>query len=512
VCEVTHRRGEPGRRRRRAEATAVGASSRPARRRWYTDSGNRALLKAICALIAPTVVLWGATPTAAGAVGLPGASSVTPVGSTGWVTQTLPMGFQIGTGGASDEDPVSCAPGTTFCVVIAGDPALIAAHNLIAATDAVTTSGTSWSGYTDIPRSFDEVTGLSCPTSRSCILIGQGPTDKVEVAVSHDGAKTWHLAAAPPGPTGWAGESVDCFNGSDCWVAGGQYQQATPLVATTTDWGAHWQEFHRLPAPTSYMLNDISCSSAKHCVAVGGNPNSNTGKVIITANGGQSWTSAISSLIAKTPPLFTVSCADDLDCSAGGGVAGGGALFLSSVDGGSTWSSQQLSSVGWVNSIACPDAVNCWVVGTATALALGGTTNGGASWLSYLDSHREVTAGTVACTTVERCWATQQGQLLATTDDGGLEQSVAVSITPTALAVPEINAEPGSVNLMVSDNFGRNPSVLQIRGPSGRALKITVFPGFSQRPVTLPAGVYEVEVPGSDLAPATFVMGAEIIA
>jgi len=344
------------------------------------------------------------------------------------------------------------------------------------------------------------------------MIVGQGPTDNVQVAVSNDGGQTWQLAPAPPGPSGWSSEALDCVSKSDCLVVGGPYQPSSPVVLRTTDWGVHWTALGGLPAPHDYLLNGISCPSANDCVAVGGNPINHTAEVVRTTNAGQTWSASTTGFLSQIPPMFTVSCPDSQNCSAGGQVLDGGTVFLRSTDGGKTWAGEQLArDDGWVDSIACPTASNCWLVGTATVLALAGTANGGSDWLSYLDSQREVTAGTVACTTVDRCWATQQGRLWATTDDGDLEQAVGVVLAPTSLSVPVVNAGPGSVNVLVSDTWG--PATLELTSAAGKLVaKISVSPGFNQEGVTLSAGTYEVEVPGSSLAPASFVIGGRIVA
>lgn len=102
--------------------------------------------------LAVMTVLAAAVAAPVVASSAPAAASLS---SGDWGEQTLPANFQIWQG-ASPIDPVSCVPGTEFCVVLASDlantePSSQTGYGALVTTDG----GTSWNGSgkpSDLPR------------------------------------------------------------------------------------------------------------------------------------------------------------------------------------------------------------------------------------------------------------------------------------------------------------------------------------------------------------------------
>jgi hypothetical protein len=183
-------------------------------------------------------VILGAAITAP--VILMGGSAQAALSGTGWSAAVLPPSFDLVN--AAPLSPASCVRGTRFCVVVAGNDAVVGVNGLIGQGDLVTTDGGAhWTGFTDLPSASMTVTAISCPSTKICWVSGPGPSDQPEVANSADGGKTWTLAT----PADWANaayswwpNSIDCVSTTTCWLAG-QTANSTqnPEVAETTNGG-----------------------------------------------------------------------------------------------------------------------------------------------------------------------------------------------------------------------------------------------------------------------------------
>lgn len=381
-------------------------------------AGVIAALTAVLALATAT----GTTSTARAALS-----------GTDWTAQALPANYLIGNGiNGPAVSPVSCAPGTQFCLVVLGDSANITSGGNTGQAVLVTTdSGKSWTGYASLPPDIYPV-AASCASASVCWVTGF-KRGRPMVAESTDGGRTWTDRT----PSDWAtliGSTfaISCPTASTCWVAGGDYttRHYQPLLFKTTDSGASWQQLSGLPAfnsgdPTgSYELFGISCASPTSCVAVGGlNTSLSTGVSIATADGGASWTL---SSFPGIQSLWDVSCPSEggHTCLAGGGalvsLASSSSVLIASSDGGKTWGDPQVfANGGWFTSISCANPDECWAASSATTQALVGTADAGTSW-STVTSDTTNESGRLSCLNTRVCVATTDNALWVTTDDGGL--------------------------------------------------------------------------------------------
>jgi hypothetical protein len=315
--------------------------------------------------------------------------------------------------------------------------------------DLVTTDGTTWNHYENIPvDSLTNVLGISCPTTSDCWIAGSGPNDEPEVAQSTDGGQTWTLRT----PASWTGagatwwpNSIDCVSTLVCWVVGMSSDSSyNPAAAETTDGGTTWTTFSNLPpgpphaGPGTYILNGISCTSPTSCVAVGGNALGNSyATVIITTDGGVTWSMSADPALAGIGALEDVSCvpgnAGLADCSAvGSALEGAGPIEISSADGGATWSGvETYDHTSYLRAISCADAAHCWATGANSTLALIGTADAGATWTQETSDTVDEN-GKVSCSSTSFCVATTDKALWVTTDDGGLGATPAFASPATA--------------------------------------------------------------------------------
>lgn len=356
-----------------------------------------------------------------------------------WSQQRLPPDFVVADGSNGPPlSPVSCVPGTRFCLVVAADEAVTVNGFLIGQGTLVTTdAGQTWTGYDGLPSTF-QVTAISCASTSVCWASGSGWAAEPHVAKSTDGGRTWTDVSPPDWANAlWRPNAIDCVSASTCYLAGTDGSQGLqdPAAAKTTDGGAHWTVFSNLPTFTSpdpngtYALNGISCISAQSCVAAGGlNEADGTATVISTTDGGSTWNRSADPSLANLQQFFSVSClpADEggLACTGtGSALAAAGPVALVSRDGGATWGDMQtLDNTGWLNSVSCATPSHCWAAGAGTSVSLAGTSNGGMSW-STVTSDTTNQDGSVSCLSVRICVATTDNGLWVTASDGGLPRS-----------------------------------------------------------------------------------------
>ncbi len=296
--------------------------------------------------------------------------------------------------------------------------------------------------------------------------------DQPEVAQSVDGGQTWTLetlgVSAESGPSWWP-NSIDCVSASTCWLAGVDANSVQdPVTAVTTDSGQTWTTFATMADQSDswvtdatlpstggddsngmYGLGGVSCISALSCVAVGGlNDPEGVAQAISTTDGGASWTLSPDPTLSGIQYLFSVSCVAQASgvpwCEAvGSALEASGPVTLTSTDGGVTWSGEEfLDGAGWLSSVSCADASDCWAGGAGTVQSLAGSDDGGTTWqqTSGATSNQVVD---VSCATSSFCAAVTGGGLFVTSDDGGLTPG---SDSPMADVRTDVASSPLTAN------------------------------------------------------------------
>lgn len=356
-----------------------------------------------------------------------------------WIMQKLPAKYASGMSAGPAVSPVSCVPGTEFCLAIVGDTSnLVDGGYVIGQAALVTTNaGRTWTGHDTLPSAF-QVDAVSCATASVCWVTGTTwATGGPAVAETTDGGKNWtDMTPAAWATAPWWASAIDCVSATTCWLAGTTGYLQNPAVAETTDGGTTWTVFTNLPTWVStngvgtYTLNGISCLSAASCVAVGGlNASGGTATVISTTDGGATWNLSADPALGAIQQLFSVSClpgtGGNTTCfGAGNAQLPGGSsasVALISQDGGATWrQTGTFDDGGWLNSISCASTQNCWAAGAGSTDALLGTSDAGGSW-STVTSDTTNEEGSVSCLSISVCAATTDGALWVTSDDGGLQ-------------------------------------------------------------------------------------------
>lgn len=353
--------------------------------------------------------------------------------SSAWTMHKLPARYAIGSDGLS---PVSCAPGTRFCVVITPDTKNLVNGGYTIGQAALVTrnAGRTWTGHATVPSAF-QIVAVSCATTSVCWVTGDTwATGGPAVAETTDGGRQWtDMTPAAWATAQWYAFAINCVSATTCWLAGTQGDPQDPAVAETTDGGATWTTFTNLPAIPqtnsggTYVLNGISCVSADSCVAVGGfEEGGGPSEVISTTNGGATWSLSASTELSGISQLFSVSClpaaGGNTTCYATGWAGAADVpTVLVSQDGGATWAQDgQFDDTGWLDSISCASTQNCWAAGAGMLTSLAGTADAGSSW-STVTADTTNEEGFISCPSVSVCVTTADNALWVTSDDGDLE-------------------------------------------------------------------------------------------
>jgi hypothetical protein len=148
-----------------------------------------------------------------------------------------------------------------------------------------------------------------------------------------------------------------------------------------------------LPLPASVdFTTPLTCSSADDCAA--GATDKGQPVFVSTVDGGHSFT--INPLPSADGRLYSLSCPSTGFCAGLAGTSADAnlnpidATFLSTTDGGLTFSDSSLPAGDSMEALDCPTATNCVAVGTSDQLGISdwssgvvaSTSNSGASWTS----------------------------------------------------------------------------------------------------------------------------------
>ncbi|HLN18506.1 MAG TPA: hypothetical protein VK277_17325 [Acidimicrobiales bacterium] len=97
-------------------------------------------------------------------------------------------------------------------------------------------SGVGWTNDGAIPL-VKVFRGLACPSSNTCVAVGEGTSGRALAVSTHDHGATWHAAPILGGV--FVPDDVACLNASNC-VSEGTASNRDVLLASTSDGGLTW--------------------------------------------------------------------------------------------------------------------------------------------------------------------------------------------------------------------------------------------------------------------------------
>jgi hypothetical protein len=321
-----------------------------------------------------TVWALQAMPGSVGSVSCVSATFCAAVGSAG------ATGSAIWDGTSWTAQPVPVPPGFPFASLSAVSCAAAQACEAVGSANSGTGEQDSvaeaWNGTAWTAQSVPDPAGagvasldaVSCAAAGACEAGGESEVSNQanDVQALGEGwnGSSWALqdAAAPPGATGNALDSVSCVASGFCAAVGTATDSAGNLVSLAeTRNGTTWT-IQPTPDPAQATsgvratMRGVSCVSARFCEAVGFSA-ATPGPGAWIWNG-TSWTAQV---VPGSDSLLSVSCTSADFCLAVGGNA-------TETWNGSAWS-QQAAVPGFsaANSVSCASASSCEAVGTGPA-------------------------------------------------------------------------------------------------------------------------------------------------
>jgi photosystem II stability/assembly factor-like uncharacterized protein len=321
------------------------------------------------------------------AVGDKGTIITTVDGGAHWASQTsgLPTTFLTA---------VSC-PSASVCFAVGDKGALI----------NTTDGGAHWTAQAS--HMSGELTGVSCPTTTRCFAAVANWIDPImgtstgpgEVIATTDGA-TWNLSfnlANDPNSGGGQFNTITCPTTTSCYAGG-----SPGLLATTSDGGANWRTGNTL---FNGSVQGISCPTASVCYAA-----SSSQEILYTTNAGGSWDAQWGGLFGVN--LTSIACSSVTTCLT---IDYGGTVTRTTTAGAAWSRSRPTGSLGAVFGLACTDPQNCYA---AAEDALLSTHNGGTTWTSFNITTTDFLES-ISCPAAGTCFAVGWPGAIYATADGG---------------------------------------------------------------------------------------------
>ncbi len=234
---------------------------------------------------------------------------------------------------------VSCASDER-CVAVGSDDD----DDGIAAVGRASVAVGAWS--TDVPVRSDSagggaLSGVSCPTSASCVAVGSDDDDRPVAVVATAGGGGWSWSrdavVGSVGSHGRALSSVACPSPTSCVAVGSTAtSQAIEAVGHGAGGAWRWTTTHEV-APDSTGsggLVAVSCATPTTCLALGTDAGGRgTYASGWPSRGGWTWSvvSPIAARVGTTVALAAVDCASAVSCVTVGGDAASQAVSATSL-------------------------------------------------------------------------------------------------------------------------------------------------------------------------------------
>jgi photosystem II stability/assembly factor-like uncharacterized protein len=221
---------------------------------------------------------------------------------------------------------------------------------------------------------------------------------------------TWTIQGSGVTPNSLNG--IACPSASNCFAVG-----AIGTILNTTNWGNIWNPPPSPGSGTTNSLNGIACPSASYCFAVGAKGGGQSkGTIVATINGGSTWGTQNSGVAQNLNGIACLSTTNCFAVGASGTILNttNGTSWSALTNGGSNWTSQNL------NGIACPGAspITCFAVGASGTIL--NTINGGTNWNPQTSGVSNNLLG-IACpgTSPITCYVVGAGGTILNTTNGG---------------------------------------------------------------------------------------------
>ena len=240
---------------------------------------------------------------------------------------------------------------------------------------------------------------VGCTTNNSCVALGTSdlgvtPASFGEYRLS---SGRWARLSVP------TADSSTYIEASSCWVDGCLFvgSQSSGDLLWRYDESTH--AVTSVSAPPSAMgIEAVSCFSSMTCAIL--DVSRSGPRFLTTDDGGTTWSAPVTLGVAPHDSVAALSCTIQLHCMAILSNGSDGVEVYVTSDGGATWAPRTgFATVSWatLTSLTCVGRKCLGVANLSTGWRIVRTDNFGRSW-SKVDSLSS-TDPTLACTTLERC-------------------------------------------------------------------------------------------------------------
>lgn len=228
--------------------------------------------------------------------------------------------------------------------------------------------GQTWSRQ-PLPGPTTSLTALTCLDAQHCWAAGIAGPNVILRTV--DGGTDWSTADTPGGGV----QGLSCLSVQVCWAAGNtSYDTATSVqteaaLRESTDGGATWTVKVTYQPQYAGIFNGVSCVGTQDCSAVG-NSDTTTPLLATTSDGGAHWT--LQSVPSGVQELRSISCTASGCWSVGAegeGKPGAQAVIVESGPAGSA-ATTRLTTTLPIVTIDCISSGSCWAAGGNTSATM----------------------------------------------------------------------------------------------------------------------------------------------
>jgi hypothetical protein len=351
---------------------------------------------------------------------------------TNWTISGTPSGSS-----ESQLVQVAC-PSTTLCFSVGNDVTATARVTLVEERNGTTSTLVPSPNPTG--ASSSRLTGVSCPTTTSCVAVGySGPSSAPTTLVESWNGTSWSIVTSP-NRTGTGGSEllgVSCTAATSC-VAVGVSGKSSASKTLVESWNGTSWSIVTSPNGTdtaASSLQAVSCSAATSCVAVGGSMSPVENDTLTEVWNGTSWSIVASpnAAGANLSELTGVSCSSATTCVAVGRFStSAGNQTLAEIWNGASWSITATANPtgafdSQLNGVSCPAAsTTCFAVGSYDTDSAGKTLVelwNGTSWsvMSSPNPSLQSSLSGVSCPATTACDAVGDS-FTSTSDDALIER------------------------------------------------------------------------------------------
>ena len=244
---------------------------------------------------------------------------------------------------------VSCSSPST-CLADSNDTTIL----------ATTDGGAQWS-IENLPKRVSDVTSVNCIPHNACVVTGDDRKHRGSVSVTDDLGRSWTSVAISRTMT--LASAASCSTSERCTAVGTYQPQPNSgaqygAIAASMNGGTAWK-MQSLPTAVN-RFSDVSCADVDTCIAIGTLYSTLGAVALRTFDGGATWQPVI--LPSEVTSLSAVSCPTVDDCFLFGSSTNS-YEFLSTTDDGHTWKEEAIPRASGLNSMDCPSASECVLVG-----------------------------------------------------------------------------------------------------------------------------------------------------